>query len=169
MPGHEIPAGELVTEPLPVTVTLSVCGGCGVKTAVSFTELSSLRILSGLRVEQPDNQQINSCPGEGDAVRVTAAPVEKEAEHVPGQEIPAGELVTEPSPLIVMVMVSLAEAFVASPDIATKQNDNPINRHRKVIERINCVFLYLSSFSQNLPVPEWEFAALVQVHSSYVK
>jgi hypothetical protein len=52
----------------------------------------------------------------GDAVRVTAVPFVKDAEHVPPQLIPLGELVTVPLPVpaFVTVMVYVFGAKVAA-------------------------------------------------------
>jgi hypothetical protein len=50
--------------------------------------------------EQPaPDHPANAEPDLGFGARVTRAPWPMNAEHVPGQEIPAGLLVTEPDPL----------------------------------------------------------------------
>lgn len=46
-------------------------------------------------------------PPLGEAVEVTTVPDVKLAEHVPGQEIPAGLLVTAPLPMTVTVRVKV--------------------------------------------------------------
>ena len=51
--------------------------------------------------EQAPDQPVNVDPGEGDAVNVTDVPSGYVSEQPPGQLIPAGEDVTDPSPLTV--------------------------------------------------------------------
>ena len=53
-------------------------------------------------VQEPTHW-LNSYPKDGVAVRVTLVPSMKLVEHVPGQEMPAGELTTVPPPATVTV------------------------------------------------------------------
>ena len=94
-PGQAIPAGLLVTVPLPVTLTDSRLDP--VKTALTdfaaliVTEQDPAPLHAPLQFE-------NTAPEPGVAVSVTVAPEAKFAEQVPGQLIPAGLLVTVPLP-----------------------------------------------------------------------
>ncbi len=51
--------------------------------------------------EQAPDQPVNVDPGDGDAVNVTDEPSGYVSEQSPGQQIPAGEDVTDPGPLTV--------------------------------------------------------------------
>src|SRR5947208_12076322 len=57
--------------------------------------------------EQAPDHPLNVTPAAGEAVSVTGAPTAKAAEHVPGQLMPAGEDVTVPLPVPVLLTVSV--------------------------------------------------------------
>jgi hypothetical protein len=104
VPGHEIPEGELVTLPFPLTLTVSVCGGLNVAVTL-FAPLIVTEQVCAVPEQAPD-QPLKTYPLDGEEVRRTVVPYENAAEHVPGQEMPAGELVTVPLPLTVTESVS---------------------------------------------------------------
>lgn len=98
--GQLIPAGLLVTVPVPETVTVSLC--VGLKVAV--TALAAITVTLQARVpEQAPLHPPNVELAPGEAVSVTCVPRAKSAEHVVGQSMPAGLLVTVPVPFAVTV------------------------------------------------------------------
>jgi len=109
-----MPAGELVTVPLPVPALLTVSAkdDC---TNVAVTVVAAFRVTTQVPVPEqpPPLQPVNVEPVCGDAVRVTTVPCVNEIVHVVPQLIPAGELVTVPTP---------APAFdtVSARDVCTK-------------------------------------------------
>jgi hypothetical protein len=100
---HEMPAGALVTVPLPRPArTTANVTGAGAKAAL--TVVAVVKTSAQLPVpEQPPPQPVKTEPIAGIAVSVTLVPDAKEAEHALPQLIPAGELVTEPLPVRVTV------------------------------------------------------------------
>src|SRR5439155_1206969 len=80
-----MPAGALVTAPLPVPALLTVSVKVGVKVAVP--------------ARRPPLQPVKVEPPAGAAVSVTAVPLAKLAAQVAPQVMPAGELVTVPLPV----------------------------------------------------------------------
>src|SRR4030095_7946049 len=110
---QEIPAGVLVTVPVPdlVTVRVNVC--CA---KVAVTERAALIVMVQVPVPvQAPLQAVKVEPAAAAAVRLTMVPFVNEAEHVAPQEIPAGVLVTVPVPMpdLVTVRVSVCCAKVA--------------------------------------------------------
>jgi hypothetical protein len=103
-----IPAGALVTVPLPVRVSFSVCisveTGSNVTVAVRLVETEMVQVSPTLPV-QPLPQLLTRQPASGEAVRVTTVPLSKLAWQVLPQLIPAGELTTVPFPIGVTVKV----------------------------------------------------------------
>jgi phage tail protein X len=100
VPGQLIPAGLLVTVPVPETLTVN--GYVGLNFAV--TALAALTVKLQVPVPEhapPHPPNIELTPGE--AVSVTCVPWSKLAEHVVGQLMPAGLLVTVPGPETVTV------------------------------------------------------------------
>jgi hypothetical protein len=97
-----MPAGELVTEPLPLPDSATV--SCGPLEAavlnVAVTEVADATMMLQVPVplHAPD-QPANVEPVAGVAVRVTAVPAVKLALHVWPQLIPAGVLLTVPEPV----------------------------------------------------------------------
>lgn len=95
-----MPAGELVTEPVPepTTETPSVTGGIGVKVAVTDWGPVIVTRQGPLAAVHAPLQPLKSEPGLGVAVSVTVVScVKKPLQEVP-QVIPAGALVTVPAP-----------------------------------------------------------------------
>ena len=113
VPGQLIPVGALVTVPEPTPIRERVTVPNCVKVAV--TELGELIVNVQVLVfmlHDPVHAP-KPYPLPGVAVRVTWEFCVKLAEHVPGQLMPAGLLVTVPLPAIVTV----------SCDVAGKLND----------------------------------------------
>src|SRR5438552_2254003 len=95
-----MPAGELVTVPLPVPALLTVSAKVG-RAKVAVTVVAALRVTVQVPVPEqpPPLQPVKVEPAAGVAVSVTAVPLAKLAEQVAPQLIPAGELVTVPLPV----------------------------------------------------------------------
>jgi len=95
-----MPAGELVTVPLPVPALLTVSARLGrLKVAVTVVAVESVTTQVPVPVQPPPLQPVKVEPAAGAAVSVTAVPLAKLAEHVAPQVMPAGELVTVPLPV----------------------------------------------------------------------
>ena len=105
---HVMPAGALVTVPLPAPafVTVSAKDDC---MKVAVTEVAALIVTVQVPVPEhpPPLQPVNVEPAAAAAVSVTDVPLVKEAEHVAPQEIPAGLLVTVPLPAPALETVSV--------------------------------------------------------------
>jgi hypothetical protein len=102
--GQEMPEGALVTVPLPLMPIVSVSSSLNV--AVQLLVLVIVTVYVGLVPEQLPDHPEKPYPAEGEAVRATPVPYENVDEQVPGQDMPAGELVTVPLPLTPTVSVS---------------------------------------------------------------
>ncbi len=102
-----IPAGLLVTVPLPLPALVTVRVNPIVKVKVAVTDLlASMRTVQVVAVPlQAPLQPVKVEPAAGVAVRVTVVPLGKAAEHMVPQSIPAGLLVTLPLPLPALVTV----------------------------------------------------------------
>src|SRR5207247_9299048 len=95
-----IPAGELVTVPLPVPAGVTVrVKVCTVKVAVTVVAAETVTTHVPVPEHPPPVQPVKVEPAAGVAVSVTAVPLVKLAEHVAPQVIPAGALVTLPLPV----------------------------------------------------------------------
>src|SRR3989449_785364 len=94
-----IPAGALVTVPLPVpagvTVRVKVCGE---KVAVTVVAAETVTVQAPVPVHPPPLQPVKIEPAAGAAASVTPVPLGKVSEQVAPQVIPAGALVTVPLP-----------------------------------------------------------------------
>jgi hypothetical protein len=101
VPGQSIPAGLLITVPLPDTVTVTCAAGIALK--VADTELSLDKTRLHDEPLQAPPKLLNVYPEAGVAVRDTAVPERNDALQVAGQLIPAGVLVNVPLPEIVAV------------------------------------------------------------------
>src|ERR1700692_535731 len=96
-----MPTGELVTVPLPDTLTLSVYWVCA---NVAVTLCAAFIVTTQLPTPlQAPPQPLKPQPFAGVAVSVTWVPEAQVALHVDGQLIPAGELVTAPLPVTLTV------------------------------------------------------------------
>lgn len=100
--GQLRPAGELVTVPVPASLTVSwtSCGGGGIAANEAVTELFPLMPTVQVVVApvQLPAHPAKEEPVAAVAVRVTWAPEVKFAVHVCGQLMPVGTLVTVPDP-----------------------------------------------------------------------
>jgi hypothetical protein len=105
---QEMPAGALVTVPLPAPalVTLSAKDDC-MKVAVAEVAALMVTVQVPVPVQPPPLQPVKVEPAAGVAVSVTAVPLGNEPEHVVPHEIPAGELVTVPVPAPALLTVSV--------------------------------------------------------------
>jgi hypothetical protein len=104
---HAMPAGELVTVPVPapdlLTVSVKVWSA-----KVAVTVVAALSVTVQVPVpEQPPLQPLKVEPAAGVAVKVTAVPLANAAEQVAPHEMPAGLLVTVPLPAPVFETVSV--------------------------------------------------------------
>src|SRR5262247_4237572 len=96
---QEIPAGVLVMVPVPVPDLLTVSVKlCDAKAAVTVVAALSVTVQVPVPEQPPPLQPVKVEPAAGVAVKVTAAPLGKGAEHVAPQAIPAGLLETVPVP-----------------------------------------------------------------------
>jgi hypothetical protein len=102
--GQEMPLGELVTVPLPLSPTESVA----VVANVAVTLLAAVMVTVQVCAvpEQAPDQPLKTKPDDGEAVRITDVPYENVVPQIPGQEMPPGELSTVPLPVTPTVSVS---------------------------------------------------------------
>ena len=135
-----IPLGELVTvpEPAPALVTVSADCGAGENVAVTFTaedvtemEQVPVPVQAPLQPEKTD-------PGPtAVAVSVNEVPLLKLREQVAPQEIPAGELATDPEPVPARVTVTwycatlnaavtLVIAFIVTVQVPVPEQPPPL-------------------------------------------
>src|SRR6267142_2525624 len=97
---HEMPAGALVTVPVPFPDFVTERAKVGaVNVAVTLWATLMVTVQVPVPVQPPPLQPVKVEPATGAAVRVTIVPIENEAEQVAPQEMPAGLLVTVPPPL----------------------------------------------------------------------
>src|SRR5580704_7010086 len=114
--GQLMPDGELVTVPLPATLTLSVYWVCA---NVAVTLCAALIVTTQLSTPlqappQPEKPQ----PSAGVAVSVTWVPWTKPVLQVDGQLIPAGELATAPLPVTFTESVSACKNVTVTDSAA---------------------------------------------------
>jgi len=103
VPGQLIPAGLLVTVPVPTPLSVTATVPSGENVAVTDPGEESVTTQGlVLPVQDPDHDP-SPKPVLADAVSVTAVPCGKFAEHVPGQLMPAGLLLTVPEPVTATV------------------------------------------------------------------
>jgi len=118
--GQIIPVGVLITVPAPVPASLTVSAKLFVVLLnVAVTAVAAVTVTTQVPVPEhpPPVQPANVEPSAADAVSVTAVPLAKLAEHVVGQLIPAGALVTVPVPVPASLTVT-AKLFVLPPKLA---------------------------------------------------
>ena len=103
----------LVTVPAPAPVVLTVSANCGEKVAVTLAaEVPTVRLHVPVPVQAPV-QPAKTNPAAGEAVRLTAVPVAREAlQDVLGQLIPPTSLVTVPE--LEGVIETLTESVMKS-------------------------------------------------------
>src|SRR5437879_5838642 len=94
-----MPAGALVTAPLPVPALLTVSVKVGVKVAVTVVAAESVTVQVPVPAQPAPLQPVKVEPTAGAAVSVTAVPLAKLAAQVAPQVMPAGEPVTVPLPV----------------------------------------------------------------------
>lgn len=95
VPGQLIPAGLLVTVPVPFPAGVTVSGKSNLKVAV--TDSDALNVTEHMPVpEQAPLQPVKTEPAATFAVKVTIVPSANPNTHLPGQLMPAGLLVTDP-------------------------------------------------------------------------
>src|SRR2546422_897320 len=101
-----IPAGALVTVPLPVPALLTVSAKVG-RAKVAVTVVAALRVTVQVPVPEqpPPLQPVKVEPAAGVAVSGTTVPLGKLAGQVTPQVIPAGALVTVPLPVPALLAV----------------------------------------------------------------
>jgi len=118
---QSIPAGLLVTVPVPEPTFSTVRVGRGETLKVAVTDLAASMVTWQV-LAVPEHAPVhpaNMEPAEGEAVRVTTVPLTKFAEQVLPQLMPAGLDVTVPPPVPAFVTVSAgARAKVAVTDLA---------------------------------------------------
>ena len=121
IPPQSMPAGELVTVPLPVPALVTVSENDGSEN-VAVTDRAAL--IATVQVDavpvQLPVQPPKIEPPDAAAVSVTEVPLVYEAEHVVPQLTPTGELVTVPLPLpdLVTVRPNVGAVKVAVTDVA---------------------------------------------------
>jgi hypothetical protein len=114
-PPQVMPLGELVTVPVPVPlfVTESVTGA---RLNVAVTEVAAFTVTAQLAVpEQAPLQPAKVEPAAGAAVSVSWDPGVTDSLQSAPQEMPAGELVTVPVPVPLLVTESVTVVAVAEP------------------------------------------------------
>ena len=95
VPGQLIPAGLLVTVPVPFPARVTVRGKSNLKLAVTTSD--ALKATEHVPVpEQGPLQPVKTEPVAAFAVKMTKVPSEKPNTHLLGQLMPAGLLVTDP-------------------------------------------------------------------------
>lgn len=95
VPGQLMPAGLLVTFPVPVPASVTVSGKRSLKVAV--TDSDALKVTEHVPVpEHAPLQPVKTDPAATFAVKVTMVPSANPNTHLLGQLIPAGLLVTDP-------------------------------------------------------------------------
>src|SRR5438552_3488354 len=129
-----MPAGSLVTVPLPVPAGVTVrVKLCRVKVAVTVVAAERVTVQAPVPEQLPPLQPVKVEPAAGVAVSVTAVPLAKLAEQVAPQVIPAGALVTVPLPVPagVTVRVKVCRVKVAVTVVApeTVTTHVPVPEH----------------------------------------
>src|SRR5689334_18787849 len=107
-----MPAGALVTEPVPVPARVTVSARWAMAAKVAVTLRAALMVtvqVVAVPVQEP-LEPVKLEVGDGAAVRVTLVPVAKLAEQVVPQLTPAGALVTVPVPVPARVTVRVRTA-----------------------------------------------------------
>src|SRR5205809_6063380 len=129
-----MPAGALVTVPLPVPAGVTVrVKLCRVKVAVTVVAAERVTVQAPVPEHPPPLQPVKVEPAAGAAVSVTAVPLVKLAEQVAPQVIPAGALVTVPLPVpaVLTVRVKVCSVKVAVTVVARESGTThvPVPEH----------------------------------------
>ncbi len=113
-PEQFMPGGVLATDPLPLTVTVSVTPGTKVAVTVMFEVMGMLHALGSVPVQAP-LQPTNADVGSGRARRFTVKPLAKSPEHVlPQLMIPELSVtVPLPAPALVTLRVNVGRTVMA--------------------------------------------------------
>jgi hypothetical protein len=113
-----IPAGALLTEPVPVPANVTLIGKVvGMKFASTVWSLFRVTEHAPLPVHAPLHPA-KVDPADAVGVSATTVPLLKLAEQVAPQLIPAGELETEPEPVPDVVTVRVAGGSGTGPKVA---------------------------------------------------
>src|SRR5437667_10348564 len=91
-----MPAGVLVTVPLPVPALATVRTKVGSKVAVTVVAAVRVTVQAPVPVQPPPLQPVKTEPLAGAGVSITAVPLASLDERLGPQVIPAGVLVTVP-------------------------------------------------------------------------
>src|SRR5205809_721607 len=131
---HVMPAGALVTVPLPVPTSLTVSAKVGrLKVAVTVVAAETETTHDPVPEHPPPLQPPKVEPAAGVAVSVTAVPLVKLAAQVAPQVMPAGELVTVPLPvptsLTVSAKVGRLKVAVTVVAAETETTHDPVPEH----------------------------------------
>lgn len=97
--GHNIPAGLLDTDPLPVPAVVTDNWEVGLNVAVTVSAAFTVTVQDAVPEHPWPLQPANTEFAPAVAVSVTSVPLAKFAAHVVGQLIPVGTLVTVPLPV----------------------------------------------------------------------
>src|SRR5438552_12677995 len=129
-----MPAGELVTVPLPVPTLLTVSAKAGRrKVAVTVVAAETETTHDPVPEHPPPLQPVKVDPAAGVAVSVTAVPLAKLAVQVAPHVMPAGELVTVPLPvptsLTVSAKVGRLKVAVTVVAAETETTHDPVPEH----------------------------------------
>jgi hypothetical protein len=125
-----IPAGVLVTVPLPETATVSLAGGVAEKVAETDSLLASTSLHVAPLHAPPKPAKLE--PEAAVAVSVTDVPLAKFAAHLPGQLMPAGALVTVPLPVSATINCACWELGGGTGFEPPPQPDHSVARERNV-------------------------------------
>ncbi len=105
VPGQLIPAGLLVTVPVPVTATVRESSPLNDASTLVAAVSVNVQVLA-VPLQVPPLHPLKTLLVAGFSVSVTCVFAAKLAEHVPGQLMPAGLLVTVPVPEVGPVMLN---------------------------------------------------------------
>jgi hypothetical protein len=149
-----IPVGELVTVPAPGPAIVTVTARPPLNAAETFVAAVTVTVQALVPEQPPPFHPPKYWPEPAVAVSVTCVLGAKSAEHVPGQLIPAGLLVTVPVPVTATVSESAplndADTLVAALSItvhvvAVPEQLPPLHPLKKLFAagfsvRVTCVF-----------------------------
>ena len=158
---QSIPAGLLVTVPLPLPSFETFRTGRSSNVAVTFL-FSSIVKMQSVPEQSPD-QWSNLLPGAGVAINVTVDPTSKGAKQIEGQLIPTGLLVTVPEPpparvtstLRCRVKVALTDwsPFIVTVQVPIPEQpppDQPANRLPSSATAVSVTWVPSSNLSEQV-------------------